>query len=240
MIKEEIKDLTAWLTVNKSRVLSQINSGLVVDEQKVIASNLAANNRLDELNKELQEIESKPDKKIAASDVIEMFKFLKEKVTRKEVEEMTNDDLDGIIIGYSELVFARMTPEQKLLVVESCQRIGAIVAVTGDGVGATEASRRIASRDSSSSRGFNATTCSSLIKTSLSRVIINCAASRRLSVRSRTTSKNSQLALPKVSAPTCACPKLRLTAASEVCRFALASVVTTSPSAACAKEARSA
>ena len=52
----------------------------------------------------------------------------------KEIEEMTNDDLDGIIIGYSELVFARMTPEQKLLVVESCQRIGAIVALTGDGV----------------------------------------------------------------------------------------------------------
>lgn len=99
-IKEEIKDLTAWLTVNKSRVLSQINSGLVVDEQKVIASNLAANNRLDELNKELQEIESKPDKKIAASDVIEMFKFLKEKVTRKEVEEMiweVDENLDEYV-----------------------------------------------------------------------------------------------------------------------------------------------
>ena len=52
----------------------------------------------------------------------------------KEVEEISNDDLDAIIMGYSELVFARMTPEQKLLVVESCQRIGAIVAVTGDGV----------------------------------------------------------------------------------------------------------
>ena len=51
-----------------------------------------------------------------------------------EVEEISNDDLDAMILGYPELVFARMTPEQKLMVVESCQRIGAIVAVTGDGV----------------------------------------------------------------------------------------------------------
>ena len=99
-IKEEIKDLTAWLAVNKSRVLSQINSGLVIDEQKVIASNLAANNRLDELNKELQDLESKSDKKITAVDVIEMFKFLKEKITRKEVEDMiweVDENLDECV-----------------------------------------------------------------------------------------------------------------------------------------------
>eukprot|EP01035_Chromulina_nebulosa_P035294 gene35294-47425_t len=99
-IKEEVKDLTAWLSVNKSRVLSQINSGLVIDEQKVIASNLAASNRLDELNKELQDLESKPDKKITAVDVIEMFKFLKEKVSRKEVEDMiweVDENLDECV-----------------------------------------------------------------------------------------------------------------------------------------------
>ena len=51
-----------------------------------------------------------------------------------ELEEITDDDLDELVLSYPELVFARMTPEQKLMVVESCQRIGAIVAVTGDGV----------------------------------------------------------------------------------------------------------
>ena len=51
-----------------------------------------------------------------------------------EVDEISDDDLDELILSYPEIVFARMTPEQKLLVVESCQRIGAIVAVTGDGV----------------------------------------------------------------------------------------------------------
>jgi sodium/potassium-transporting ATPase subunit alpha len=31
-------------------------------------------------------------------------------------------------------VFARTSPQQKLIIVEGCQRMGAIVAVTGDGV----------------------------------------------------------------------------------------------------------
>lgn len=31
-------------------------------------------------------------------------------------------------------MFARTSPQQKLIIVEGCQRLGAIVAVTGDGV----------------------------------------------------------------------------------------------------------
>lgn len=99
-IKEEIKDLTAWLTVNKVRVLNQINSGYSVDEQKVLASNSTASNRIDELNKELQELDARTEKKITCGDVLEMFKFLKEKVTRKEVEEMiweVDENLDECV-----------------------------------------------------------------------------------------------------------------------------------------------
>ena len=35
---------------------------------------------------------------------------------------------------YSQIVFARTSPTQKLLIVESFQSLGHIVAVTGDGV----------------------------------------------------------------------------------------------------------
>mmetsp|Transcript_27250 Transcript_27250/g.37549 ORF Transcript_27250/g.37549 Transcript_27250/m.37549 type:complete len:175 (-) Transcript_27250:453-977(-) len=99
-IREEIKELNTWLSVNKLRVLNQITSGYSVDEQKILESNTASANRIEELHKELQEVETKPDKKITCGDVMEMFKFLKEKITRKEVEEMiweVDENLDECI-----------------------------------------------------------------------------------------------------------------------------------------------
>ncbi|MEQ2181523.1 Sodium/potassium-transporting ATPase subunit alpha-1, partial [Goodea atripinnis] len=51
-----------------------------------------------------------------------------------ELKDMTTDHLDEILKHHTEIVFARTSPQQKLIIVEGCQRQGAIVAVTGDGV----------------------------------------------------------------------------------------------------------
>merc|ERR1711981_75809 len=51
-----------------------------------------------------------------------------------ELKEITDQDLDDTLMYHSEIVFARTSPQQKLIIVEGCQRMGAIVAVTGDGV----------------------------------------------------------------------------------------------------------
>ena len=51
-----------------------------------------------------------------------------------ELREMNSDDLDDVLRHHNEIVFARTSPQQKLMIVEGCQRMGAIVAVTGDGV----------------------------------------------------------------------------------------------------------
>ncbi|XP_044134056.1 potassium-transporting ATPase alpha chain 2-like [Bufo gargarizans] len=51
-----------------------------------------------------------------------------------EIVDMSSDELDDILRNHTEIVFARTSPQQKLLIVEGCQRLGAIVAVTGDGV----------------------------------------------------------------------------------------------------------
>uniref|UniRef100_A0A9J8AKE7 Sodium/potassium-transporting ATPase subunit alpha n=1 Tax=Cyprinus carpio carpio TaxID=630221 RepID=A0A9J8AKE7_CYPCA len=51
-----------------------------------------------------------------------------------ELKNMNESDLDEILKHHTEIVFARTSPQQKLIIVEGCQRQGAIVAVTGDGV----------------------------------------------------------------------------------------------------------
>merc|ERR1712073_294599 len=51
-----------------------------------------------------------------------------------EIKDMKDKDLDEILMYHNEIVFARTSPQQKLIIVEGCQRMGRIVAVTGDGV----------------------------------------------------------------------------------------------------------
>ncbi|CRK96297.1 CLUMA_CG009717, isoform A [Clunio marinus] len=51
-----------------------------------------------------------------------------------ELRNLSSDELDEILRHHTEIVFARTSPQQKLIIVEGCQRMGAIVAVTGDGV----------------------------------------------------------------------------------------------------------
>merc|ERR1712198_584048 len=51
-----------------------------------------------------------------------------------ELKDMSEKQLDELLMYHTEIVFARTSPQQKLIIVEGCQRMGAIVAVTGDGV----------------------------------------------------------------------------------------------------------
>lgn len=52
----------------------------------------------------------------------------------QELRLMSEERLDEILRNHQEIVFARTSPQQKLMIVEGCQRLGAVVAVTGDGV----------------------------------------------------------------------------------------------------------
>merc|ERR1719209_760044 len=47
-----------------------------------------------------------------------------------ELKDMNADDVRNILKNHSEIVFARTSPQQKLIIVEGCQKLGSIVAVT--------------------------------------------------------------------------------------------------------------
>merc|ERR1719290_496744 len=51
-----------------------------------------------------------------------------------QIKDLSQKALDEILMHHTEIVFARTSPQQKLIIVEGCQRLGRIVAVTGDGV----------------------------------------------------------------------------------------------------------
>jgi len=51
----------------------------------------------------------------------------------KLTDDMTEEQWRAIL-EHPQIVFARTSPQQKLIIVENCQRLGYVVAVTGDGV----------------------------------------------------------------------------------------------------------
>merc|ERR1712165_215261 len=57
-------------------------------------------------------------------------------ITAKAIARSVGIISDGTetLMYHTEIVFARTSPQQKLIIVEGCQRMGRIVAVTGDGV----------------------------------------------------------------------------------------------------------
>lgn len=61
-----------------------------------------------------------------------ILKCPSEAMSGSELQAMTDEELDTKIKNYS--VFARVTPEDKIRIVQSWQRNGAVVAMTGDGV----------------------------------------------------------------------------------------------------------
>jgi len=63
-------------------------------------------------------------------------------VTGEELEHMDEEQLDRLLVGSEELIFARTSPEAKLRIADALRDNGEIVAMTGDGVNDAPALRR--------------------------------------------------------------------------------------------------
>ena len=63
-------------------------------------------------------------------------------VTGRELEAMSEDQLDALLESGEEVVFARTSPEAKLRIADALGTLGHVVAMTGDGVNDAPALRR--------------------------------------------------------------------------------------------------
>lgn len=75
------------------------------------------------------------DHKVTATAIAKQIGIYKENdvsVTGQELDNMSDEELDGMLENIS--VYARVSPENKIRIVDAWQRRGNIVAMTGDGV----------------------------------------------------------------------------------------------------------
>lgn len=77
---------------------------------------------------------------IAIAKELGILKDEREAVVGKEVEKMTDEELNKNVTKYS--VYARVSPEHKVRIVKAWQQHGKIVAMTGDGVNDAPALKR--------------------------------------------------------------------------------------------------
>lgn len=100
--------------------------GIVTSERIDSLEMLQANTELIEKFKGKKKQLVKPDNLLETRALV---------VDGSQLGSMSEDDWDTAIGGYTEIVFARTTPEQKLRIVEEVKRRGDnVVGVTGDGV----------------------------------------------------------------------------------------------------------
>lgn len=110
-IQLEMKELNNYLFMARQKVQNQIASGLVVNVDRVDENERASQERLNQLSREIHDMENNPDKKITCADVHDMLKRLGHKPIKSEVEEMiweVDEDLD-MALNWSEfkLMFTR-------------------------------------------------------------------------------------------------------------------------------------
>ncbi len=133
------KSLVSKKNDNKQLIQSNLNSkyifeGFVAIEDPIREEVYSA---IDECHKAgIKIVMITGDHKLIAENIgkrLNLFKHSSNKILQGvDIDKLTDDELDDIISEIS--IFARTTPEHKLRIVNSFQRTGEIVAMTGDGV----------------------------------------------------------------------------------------------------------
>jgi Ca2+-binding EF-hand superfamily protein len=100
ILKKELNELLEWQESLTTKMQQQTASGVIVDMERYDTNINSNQERVDTLRREIADIDSNPEKLICCNDVVEMVKTLKQKVSKKDVEEMIwecDEDLDGCL-----------------------------------------------------------------------------------------------------------------------------------------------
>lgn len=81
-------------------------------------------------------------RRISENSAANFHESLAAVITGADLKDMEADEIDQVIAHHWQIVFARTSPQQKLIIVEAFQHRGCIVAVTGDGVNDAPALRK--------------------------------------------------------------------------------------------------
>ncbi len=76
------------------------------------------------------------DNPITAAAIARKINLVKEKpltIKGKQIDKMSEEELKGLLKN-KEIIFARVNPQHKMLIVSALQELGEVVALTGDGV----------------------------------------------------------------------------------------------------------
>jgi len=97
-IKDQIREIQA--NSYMAKIQAQMDSRVTPNYKELEEAESDAQNQIDKLHHDYNQLENNPDKKISCNDVLEMLKKLKVKTNKREVQEMiweVDDDLDGCL-----------------------------------------------------------------------------------------------------------------------------------------------
>jgi len=99
-LNNEIRELENWIQGVKNKASFQASVGYNTNTERIDYNVSETEQKIADLRQQLNNLDLNHDKKISCNDIVEIYKVLHHKISKKEVEELiweADEDLDGCI-----------------------------------------------------------------------------------------------------------------------------------------------
>lgn len=99
-LNNEIRELENWIQGVKNKASFQASVGYNTNTERIDYNVSETEQKIADLRQQLINLDLNHDKKISCNDIVEIYKVLHHKISKKEVEELiweADEDLDGCI-----------------------------------------------------------------------------------------------------------------------------------------------